>query len=517
MKQTAGSLIIAAALAILFIASLIFPNSIQAATSIKDFGAVGDGVTDDTIAFSSALNSCESDIFIPKGTYKITNIINITAGGTAKRISGENGTVLLITLPANMWKYRPFIRCNTKVEFANITFDFNYGHCHLGILYEENLGTISLKNLKFRNVDNDLAGEGCVMLYIPSLGNIANLEGLIFDNIKSLGNGKIGDWDGTVECILIMKLRSVEAPINALIRNIHVSNVHTVNASGDVVFEDAAGIHLESKDNNSKIFIEDVWGNNFGKRLIKTICNNVDMDNIYGYCDTGDALSVVGCLSFDGNNPNHNINIVDIKARGTISNAVAIDTKDTLIKNADIDTIVSSLPGNIKTAIGVFIYQDNIILDGFNITSRYPVCYGKICDGVIHNITIKNGKMILPLTGIGTSGANGFYNCQTKKGFKGFTIENVDFYSYINVWDDRFFECPDYTNSGTSIGQNLTIKNCSLYYNTKGNVVPIRLVGCQDVNIEDVNITTNTGSIYKAVSLTNCLNTNLTNLTNINT
>ena len=52
--------------------------------SVKDFGAVGDGVTDDTTAFTNAVSSGKS-LFIPKGTYKISSPVtfgqNVTGEG----------------------------------------------------------------------------------------------------------------------------------------------------------------------------------------------------------------------------------------------------------------------------------------------------------------------------------------------------------------------------------------------------------------------------------------------------
>ena len=69
---------------------LQIPNSfirkISPFVSVKDFGAKGDGITDDTVAIQDALNSNESVIMIPKGHYIISSTIVIPKG---KAIIGE--------------------------------------------------------------------------------------------------------------------------------------------------------------------------------------------------------------------------------------------------------------------------------------------------------------------------------------------------------------------------------------------------------------------------------------------
>ena len=49
--------------------------------SVKDFGAVGDGVADDTAAIQAAVNAAKN-IIVPTGTYKITADINLTSNQT---------------------------------------------------------------------------------------------------------------------------------------------------------------------------------------------------------------------------------------------------------------------------------------------------------------------------------------------------------------------------------------------------------------------------------------------------
>jgi hypothetical protein len=52
---------------------------LRESVSVKDFGATGDGVTDDTSAIQAALDSGASNIYIPEGTYNVSSTLNITS------------------------------------------------------------------------------------------------------------------------------------------------------------------------------------------------------------------------------------------------------------------------------------------------------------------------------------------------------------------------------------------------------------------------------------------------------
>jgi hypothetical protein len=56
-------------------------------TSVKDFGAVGDGVTDDTAAIQAAINTGKN-VYVQNGNYKITNALTITT--KCQRIYGDS-------------------------------------------------------------------------------------------------------------------------------------------------------------------------------------------------------------------------------------------------------------------------------------------------------------------------------------------------------------------------------------------------------------------------------------------
>jgi len=49
-------------------------SKLQESVSVKDFGAVGDGTTDDTAAIQAAINTGAS-VYLPTGTYKITSTL----------------------------------------------------------------------------------------------------------------------------------------------------------------------------------------------------------------------------------------------------------------------------------------------------------------------------------------------------------------------------------------------------------------------------------------------------------
>ena len=57
--------------------------------SVKDFGAAGDGVTDDTVAIQNAIDSQANTILFPKGTYLISNALNGLSNNQTLTVEGK--------------------------------------------------------------------------------------------------------------------------------------------------------------------------------------------------------------------------------------------------------------------------------------------------------------------------------------------------------------------------------------------------------------------------------------------
>mgnify|MGYP001600058996 FL=1 len=71
--------------------------------SVKNYGAVGDGVTDDTAAIQAAITAASGKIIlIPDGTFNVTSKltgisnINITGSGTIKNVNTSGATDISI-------------------------------------------------------------------------------------------------------------------------------------------------------------------------------------------------------------------------------------------------------------------------------------------------------------------------------------------------------------------------------------------------------------------------------------
>jgi hypothetical protein len=73
-------------------------DKLRETVSVKDFGAVGDGATDDTTAIQATINAVNAltmngAVYIPSGTYKISTSLNVPYGVS---IYGDGGTASIL-------------------------------------------------------------------------------------------------------------------------------------------------------------------------------------------------------------------------------------------------------------------------------------------------------------------------------------------------------------------------------------------------------------------------------------
>jgi Pectate lyase superfamily protein len=163
--------------------------------SVKQFGAKGDGVADDTQAFLAALASVKSGaIEIPPGRYVITNILEIKRSGVVLRGAGPDKTFLLFPKPLQEikpdWSATTTGRKTSNYSWAGgfVWFKGDLGGRVLAAITapakrgEKTLRLSTTKNLHVGqrveiferdNPDNSLAA----WLYSGDAGNTSNLRG----------------------------------------------------------------------------------------------------------------------------------------------------------------------------------------------------------------------------------------------------------------------------------------------------------------------------------------------------
>lgn len=91
--------------------------------NVKDFGAVGDGLADDTHAIQPALDAtARGAVFVPPGRYKITDYLRITKSNLVRRGAGAEKSILWF--PRGLDEVHPKVgRTSTGSPASGYSFD----------------------------------------------------------------------------------------------------------------------------------------------------------------------------------------------------------------------------------------------------------------------------------------------------------------------------------------------------------------------------------------------------------
>ena len=105
-------------------------TKLRETVSVKDFGAVGDGVTDDTVAIQTAFSESQNRIlFFPAGTYLISQSLYLGARGS---IVGEGAKISIIKLTHSG------VGLYTRDETGQIDYTRNQQYKNFGIVCNVN-------------------------------------------------------------------------------------------------------------------------------------------------------------------------------------------------------------------------------------------------------------------------------------------------------------------------------------------------------------------------------------------
>lgn len=159
--------------------------------NIKQLGAKGDGITDDTDSIINAI-SIGNDIFIPSGTYLITDTIKITKNihlfgiGRESRIA-SNTDIVLIEISGS-----GIIANIEKLQFKNTaTSRVNNGvYCH-------NMDNLIISEVNFNNIEHG----GIFNLFVKTV-----ITSIIEKSIFNHASIKLETWDAKINKCYIWSL-----------------------------------------------------------------------------------------------------------------------------------------------------------------------------------------------------------------------------------------------------------------------------------------------------------------------
>ena len=150
----------------------------QDITSVKDFGAIGDGTTDDTTAIQAALNASTS-VYFPNGSYLISASITLNAG---QKLSGDNATIKWNATTLNYAFTGVTVNdivvsgltfsstiANTAVSFGIFlqnAFRVKVSNCNtnlVGLLWTTSTSYASYAGVTLANSSSDILVENCTL------------------------------------------------------------------------------------------------------------------------------------------------------------------------------------------------------------------------------------------------------------------------------------------------------------------------------------------------------------------
>ena len=121
--------------------------------NVKDFGAVGDGVADDTAAFSRAIAACpaNSAVYAPDGTYVIRDWLKISRADIVLRGQSEEKTILFFPVP--LQTLHPSLG---KTTTGNPTSNYSWSG---GLIWFENTDDVGIENFTLKFPDLPYPGH----------------------------------------------------------------------------------------------------------------------------------------------------------------------------------------------------------------------------------------------------------------------------------------------------------------------------------------------------------------------
>lgn len=263
-----------------------------------------------------------------------------------------------------------FIDAFYPIEYlGGISFVFNGNACRSAINIRNTATKSELANLSFEGID--IQGYPFQPhTYIIGLNvkvsddSDIKIYNISANSLYSTANRIIGDSCGNVSALYV----SGDAGICSTLElyDCNFSDIHNYDEKGNIILEDTNGIYISFKSpvhTNTTVHIHNIIGVDYGKRLIKTDCSNLLIENIRASSKYYDTLSAISINDGDGK-VYYNVVIDKVHFTGTTQYVIGSSVPDTRISNviSDITIAPQSYTAAILPSESCFV--ENLVLHG---------------------------------------------------------------------------------------------------------------------------------------------------------
>lgn len=353
-----------------------------------------------------------------------------------------------------------FIDSYAPVEyFGGITFDFNGRSCRSAVQIRETAPCSVIENMTITSID--VRGYPLVQqtyitgLYVAlSEGSDVKVRNISAKDLSSSANMVIGDSCGNISAVYATAKAGVRACLE--IYECDFQDIHNYDRNGLIVLEDTNGIYTyfgAPVHVDTKVHIHDIAGTDYGKRLIKTDCSNLLVENITASSKYHDTLSAVSLNDGDGHLYSNAV-IDNVHFTGTTQYVVGSALPDTRISN--IFSEISIAPESVSAAVlpSESCHIENLTLRGAQLIASITTTNKQIY--------IKNVDYDDTMYGHGLYGSSLFLTKDANLHLSDVTVKS-DKLSYL------FFDnYPDQTSYSTNVRATIDNMDLELNKSSKG-------------------------------------------------
>ena len=344
--------------------------------NVKDFGAVGDGSTDDTAAFVAAIAG-GGDIVLPAGTYFLsdTSLTALTGGyivlPAGTKIYGESKSNVIIKSdiqnnPTYAERTLFYIDAN-NVEIGGITFDFSptfsaatSSFPTIGvqkvITATENADNLLIDDIRIQNVYSPTYLWAIAVNVGAENYNLRNIDFTTM-NVNET-SGSEGGQNGSMRGIYVGYNDVGTDPV----ANLGYGRIENIYGKDMTPFQDTDLVQVISNSGSSPyshyspIIIRNIAGINVGKRIVKSQVNGVSIEDVYADAtgipndsrSYGYMFSIVAAL-------NGKTTVRNVRGKGNFK--VGIEAKDeTFIEDVTVESNYTS--GGVPSGTSAFILYE---------------------------------------------------------------------------------------------------------------------------------------------------------------